>query len=720
MSKLRLLILAIAVATACGAACSKNSGAEATGGGSVQLPSCQLWPEAQGPALSFPLRWPSTFDSVRRAANGKTLYAVGRWTNGGLAQRTLIRSTDDGQTWCPLSMPGSPVSVVPAPADDLTLWAITESTAPGLPAQGILSSADGGASWRTTRGDLPSAVHPQTILSVGAGRGDVAWIATDEGMVGAASTRDGGRTWTRITLTPPAAPLLGTNGPMAIDPARPNRILVAQSNLDPATGTWSQRLLRSVDWGVTWSDIPLPPLPSRSPPLEALTIDQASTTFAMEFGDTDQQMWRLMDGGTSWRAVALPAGATMPFLVHGGMPGHLLILSVDVSPAHLWESLDSGDSWHEMALPDGFNQRKGSALLVAGPAPGQLLVSTPIGLQATSGAASPWIARALLPASVSAIAVSPADPEVIWAVTPAQSLRSADGGRTWKALGALRFADIAADPGDARSAFAVDQTTAYRTTDGGESWRPLAPNRHQPRHLAVAADGKVLYVVTSAGIECSEDQGATWSHVLDVDVLPAVGLQIAISPSDGRHAVVLAALRSGSNSAFMIETRDAGATVTSTSTIPGLAGQLQFTSIALVGNDVILVGGQSGVLRSTDGGASWAESNQGFDPGVGQGLPCAPRALPVEPIWSILAPPASPAEVWVLTGWVFRSLDRGTHWTPWPAPACTPASLSLSVIVGDPRPGRRLLALTTSQESTGAAGDRPNTSGGMTVLELRP
>jgi hypothetical protein len=43
-----------------------------------------------------------------------------------------------------------------------------------------------------------------------------------------------------------------------------------------------------------------------------------------------------------------------------------------------------------------------------------------------------------------------------------------------------------------------------------------------------------------------------------------------------------------------------------------------------------------------------------------------------------------------------------------------------TVIAGDLRPGKRLLALAVPPGSTGNFGDRPNTTAGMALVELRP
>lgn len=703
-----------------GASGSTGAGAEAGGQGGgppplASLPPCQAWPEAQGPAFSLPIGAPSTIEIARRSANGQTLYGLGLWTNGGVAQRALLRSMDDGGTWCPLATPAALTSIVPAPGDNLTLWAIADAPAGGAGARDVLRSVDGGASFQSARGDLPMGLDPGAVVMVGPTGRDVAWIATSDAPNGAAFTRDGGRTWSRVALFQIPAPPAFTFGTLfAIDPAQPGRILVVWMTFDPDTGAMVQRLRRSIDWGATWSE---GPSPIGDLNVTALAVDPASTLYAVSGSDAGV-IWRSRDWGTSWAAGgALPTGAGGQPLLAGdpGAADHLFIQSGEGQ--HLFETLDGGDTWRDLPLPYGFS--KGFGVVSAGPAAGQVLVSTPIGLQATADGGSTWTVRTVLPAAATAIAVSPANPDVTWAVTSGESLRSSDGGKTWNVVRkSQRFIAVAPDPSDGRSAFAIEPSGAaiLRTSDGGYTWQPLALTHSPPRHVVVAPDGRVLYAVTDAGIESSQDSGATWGQAVGVDAPPGVGLALAVSPTDGRHAVVLSARRSAGDSAIVFETRDAGATVASAMVVPGLASQLQFTSIALLEDDVILVGGQSGVLRSTDGGASWIASNQGIEPG-------APRALAGAPVWSIVAPPSSPREVWALADHAFRSMNGGIAWTSWPTPIPSlpnplDGALYLVSISGDPRPGGHLLGLASPQSPVGFFGE-PVTNG-MLLLELRP
>jgi photosystem II stability/assembly factor-like uncharacterized protein len=694
-----------------------GGGGGSSGGGASGdplLPACAEWPEPRGPAFSLPPRAPRTVELVRRSASGRTLYGFGRWTNGGQAQRGLLRSNDEGRSWCPLAMPVPLAVVTPAPADDLTLWALADPASAGAVAREIFRSVDGGASWQAVRGDLPAGVYPTELLRVGPSGRDVAWVRTSEAPNGAAFTRDGGRTWTRLSLFDDPAPgLLSLGVSSFVDPALPNRILAWSTTYDVVgAGAVVQRIRGSVDWGVTWSDR-VSPDPSLS--LAIGLLGSTSTLYAI---GAVNSIWRSRDWGASWQpAPPLPEGGGGGRLIAAegaGGAGHVVLVSVD--SRGLFETVDGGEAWR--AIPPPADVDKGYALVSAGPGAGQLLVSTSIGLQATADGGATWIAQRPQPASASSVAVSPADPMTIWATTSGETLRSSDGGRTWRAIErSRRFVEVAPDPADARAAFAVDLVAraVFATDDGGETWRTLAATRATPRHVMMAPDGTVLYAVTDAGIESSDNRGTLWSHVLDVDVLPSVGLQLAVSPADGHHAVVLAAQRSGSDSALVVETRDAGASAARMVAIPGLAGQVQFTSIAFAGDGVLLVGGQSGILRSSDGGATWSAANDGIDPG-------APRALPGAPILAILAPSASPGEVWAVGGALFRSIDAGLAWASWPGPvASLPIDLrGLSVVAGDPRPGGRLLALGLSEgASTGPAGGNVVATN-LAVLELRP
>ena len=132
------------------------------GGGSddVALPPCAAWTPNAGSWSTLPANHPASIEQsltqglLRPSASGKRVYAVGVWLDGGAAKRRILRSDDVGDSWCVIESPASIVDVIPAPAREAVLYAVTTKDASGQRA--LLRTADGGGTWTTAEHALPA------------------------------------------------------------------------------------------------------------------------------------------------------------------------------------------------------------------------------------------------------------------------------------------------------------------------------------------------------------------------------------------------------------------------------------------------------------------------------------------------------------------------------------------------------------------------------------
>ena len=262
--------------------------------------------------------------------------------------------------------------------------------------------------------------------------------------------------------------------------------------------------------------------------------------------------------------------------------------------------------------------------------------------------------------SIGAVAVSPANPKVLWVGTGEANdrnssgwgkgvFRSTDGGETWAAAGlehSRAIARIVVHPRDADTTWAAvmgdlwtpgGERGLFKTTDGGKSWKavlkapapldtkvgcgdvaldPAAPDtlyaalyarRRTPWSFSYgpsAADGK-----DAGGIFKSLDGGTTWKKL--EQGLPAQLGRIGLDVARSQPGVVMAVVQS-----------DQGGTV---------------------GIDEIL-SRAGGVFRSEDGGASWTRTS-----------PLNPRPFYFS---QIRIDPANPQRVYLL-GYLLHVSDDG-------------------------------------------------------------
>ena len=290
---------------------------------------------------------------------------------------------------------------------------------------------------------------------------------------------------------------------------------------------------------------------------------------------------------------------------------------------------------------------------------------------------------------VVAVAGDPAEPLVFYFGACAGGVwKSTDAGRFWRNVsdGYFRTASvgaIAVAPSAHRTLYAgmgesqirVDVTHGdgvYRSDDGGESWRHLglAATRHvsrvrvhpeDPDTVYVAALGRAFGRNPERGVYRSTDGGATWEQVLHRGATAGAG-DLTLDPN--RPHVLFAALwqvirkpwtiRSGGPDSGIFRSTDGGATWQELTGRPGLPrGILGRVGIAAsparAGRVWALIEARDGGLyRSDDDGESWRLVNDDTE-------------LREKPFYftHVFAHPTDPEQVWSLCKKAYRSTDGG-------------------------------------------------------------
>jgi photosystem II stability/assembly factor-like uncharacterized protein len=526
----------------------------------------------------------------------------------------LLKSTDGGRTWKTIETglgfheePPSIVTIAFAPSASETVYVATYGFMGG-----VGRSTDGGDHWSAAAdlgdeaayGGIKLAVDPRDARTVYA-----AW----EDKV--ARSTDGGAAWTRLTDVGSAPEdLIRNAADLAIDPTAPGTIYFAFNRSVPGYNGWygggilkdDGRIVRTTDGGATWSR------PAVTDVVAALKVDGVRTS-RVYAGVSRLGILRSIDRGVQWSKAnrglqAAPVCAVTPDPFTRG----LLYIAAGLC----------GTPYDLL----GSNSDLGFLKGLAGPVPGWTTVN--------QGARNPvrvLEAHGLVP--------DPRTPGTLYAATGYGLFKSVNGGARWESLqgGLGPILDsvfrVAIDPSDPRTLYAAGYKLGYpicggfcpllpvydvaKSTDGGITWKKILP----PALAFIAderdytgfdlvidpADPRVLYL---APLLKSTDGGATWKL-----------LQVRIDPVPGR----------GSVARLVVDPADS---------------QTLYAAAHFSGYPDM-------VVKSTDGGHSWASA--------GQGLPQSPSVS----VRDLALDRARPATLYAATSQgVYLSDDGGEHWSP--------------------------------------------------------
>jgi photosystem II stability/assembly factor-like uncharacterized protein len=572
-------------------------------------------------------------------------------------------------TWTALGPPGGDVTDAAfSPADpDLALAGIAPVAGFG---GSLYRSVDGGATWSPVPALAGRSVYDLEFAASGK-----VFAATQDSVW---TSEDGGVGWTQLDLG------LGLNDQVldvALDPADP---LVLWAGVADAFGAQPMLVLRSPDGGATWAN--------RTPPLaapiscNALAVRPgASDTVVAVFGGAfgGGEVWTTTNGGTSWenRSAGLPANpmravafAGARLLVGGGQ-------SFGAQYVGLYASDDLGVVW--TPLHDGtWPLRVVSDVAVDAADPDVLLVATDgRGVNRTIDGGTSWEVGIGGTAGLAAqsLRFRPASStDLLLGATSLGVFRSLDGGATFPPSSAgISELDLysvhvnPADPAQVAVAFqGLNNGGVYSSADGGLSWllEPVPPTRYSGVRFS---PGGILYAVSSGPSTVApeglyrREPGGSWTGLgpnqgglfeSDLKALRFSATDSALILMGGSDFGV------AGFEATIWRSPDAG--VTWQKEHEGADNDFVL-DIEIVGdgsNQVMVASydgftapQEGGVLRSIDGGLSWAPALDGLP-----GFVRLPR---------VCAPPGNP-QVFYLSAWLsfssgglFRTGDGGATWT---------------------------------------------------------
>ncbi len=435
----------------------------------------------------------------------------------------------------------------------------------------------------------------------------------------------------------------------------------------------------------------------------------------------------------SWERVAGRAGGTVTGLATATMAdGTTVVLAATAIGLH--RSDDGGQTWTPASI--------GSIapfVEVVAPSPNfandhTIFVGTRNGLYRSLDGGQTWELR-LVGSRMLSIALAPdyaRENQLFVGTETDGALRSPDAGRTWTSANPglldLTVLALALSPRfeQDQTGFAATASGLYRTRNGGKSWRAVELDLEDPavQCLAVspdfAEDSLVLAGTEADGLLRSDDGGATWEVVPDLADRGVTAIAFA-GRGDGAGAIAAAtvdgiALSDDSGQSWRIVGGDLGPVLT-----------LVFVPHA--GGEALLAGlPKAGIMRSTDGGETWAPANDGLSASLLVGLAVSPAfaddqtlvaagleegvtistdggatwtpandGLADSTVFGVVTSPAFAADrtLYAATAaGIYRSPDAGAHWEPLPATETPEAAAG--IVVGaaeDGNPASLLAAL---------------------------
>jgi hypothetical protein len=622
-----------------------------------------------GPAPSTFGGW--TFGSVSGRVSSIAADWAGGTLWVATASGGLWKSANDGLSWTNTfdSVGTMTVGTVAVdPNDPNVIWAGTGENNQGCESYfgiGLLRSADGGLTWEARNGSGATSldelasfanviVDPRDsdhIVTGGRIRGCADGSSTSGGIF---TSNDGGLTWTERLANRQVYEI-------AQDPAV----------LDVFWAGTSEGVFKSVDNGVTWTLQTASGLPSGSPGRTELAIapSDGNTVYAL-FSGGGSSFWRTTDGGASWTQMSTGSDAcdgqctyNMVIRVHNTDPNIVYRGTV-----HVFKTLDGGLSWTDLSNNWGSSQKvhQDTHHLLMDPNDADTFwVGSDGGVWKSTDGGSSFLNRNgnLNITQFYAIGVEWNDPGTACGGAQDNSSLARTTSNTW---------DLQAVTGDGFVCHfnPQDENYAYITSypSGGypNVWRSTSgvfgsfsditgagsgvingdrSNWVTP-YILDPADPNVMYLGTHR-VYRSDNHGSSWYRVGPDDLTAGSGSLVALEVNRSYPDVVY----SGSASGRVWRTADGGGTWTDLTA--GLPGR----SVNDIAADPMNPGRAFAVLGgfNTDHVFEWNEGS-GWTP-RGSGLPNVPTN-------TVLMLTDTDVLVGTDTG-VFRSYDGGQTWQPY-------------------------------------------------------
>ena len=439
--------------------------------------------------------------------------------------------------------------------------------------------------------------------------------------------------------------------------------------------------------------------------VRALVVDPSDPD-RFYFGTLDGQLYISTDGARNWR---LLMNFNRPHLFVDHIivdPRNSRVLYVAThrhkEPGGFFKSTDGGLTWRESAE---LRNEAMHSMIQSERDPNILLVGTITGIFRSADSGETWTR---LPTSrtpdlinVESLAIDPRSTNVIYAGTWHLPYKSTDSGQTWKVInsGIIDDSDIFAidiDPANANHVIASACSGIYETRDAGDSWHKVQGIPSQSRRTRAILQHPTIpglvFAGTTEGFWRSAKGGdnnswmVTTSRQLEIN-------SITVHPRNPNNVYI------GTNNYGVMVSTDGGKNFLPSN--GGFSGRFVNTILAdrenssrVYATTINTATGGGFFFVSSDGGASWQPSMRNMPP----------RLIG----YSILQDERDANVIYLGTNLgIYRSTDRGGSWAPIAArkpPAPPKKKRAVAGAVRKPAtPGRA----TTARTTPGTAPQKP-------------
>jgi len=437
--------------------------------------------------------------------------------------------------------------------------------------------------------------------------------------------------------------------------------------------------------------------------VRALVVDPSDAQ-RFYFGTLDGQIYTSTDGGQTWRLL-YNFNRPKLFVDHIIVdPRDSRVLYVAThrhkEPGGFFKTTDGGITWRES--PE-LKEEALHSLTQSAKDHNLLIVGTNHGLYRSLDAGESWeqMQTASTPdlINVESLAIDPRNTNVIYAGTWHLPYKTTDGGQTWTNIknGILDDSDIFAidiDPREPNHIVASACSGIYETKDAGASWSKVQGIPSQSRRTRAILQhpslSGIVYAGTTEGFWRSNNGGDSWmlttSKQLEIN-------SIAVHPSNPQTIYI------GTNNYGVMVSRDGGKNFAPTN--GGYSGRFA--------NSILPDREKPGriyatTINTTTGGGFFFVSND-------NGMTWQPsmRNMPIHLIsYSVLQDERDGNIIYLGTNYgVYRSTDRGASWAPIGAPKAEPGAGKPKKTTRKSSASRRASS-SRSSASTASAARRPD------------